>query len=121
MVKWTPQLCRTLHILLFCLGLPWASVCNAGDLGSISGCEDPLEKGMGIVQVFLPGEFHGQRSLASYRPWGCKESDTIEQLIRSFSHTDRTHILPTHTYMRAYTNTQAHTGLQGLTVGHPLI
>ena len=25
--------------------------------------------------VFLPGEFHGQRSLAGYRPWGCKESD----------------------------------------------
>ena len=23
--------------------------------------------------VFLPGEFHGQRSLASYSPWGCKE------------------------------------------------
>ena len=26
--------------------------------------------------VFLPGEFHGQRSLMSYSPWGCKESDT---------------------------------------------
>ena len=25
--------------------------------------------------VFLPGEFHGQRSLAGYRPWGQKESD----------------------------------------------
>ena len=22
--------------------------------------------------VFLPGEFHGQRSLAGYSPWGCK-------------------------------------------------
>ena len=30
--------------------------------------------------VFLPGEFHGQRSLAGYSPWGCKESDTTEQL-----------------------------------------
>ena len=28
--------------------------------------------------IFLPGEFHGQRSLAGYRPWGCKESDTTE-------------------------------------------
>ena len=28
----------------------------------------------------LPGEFHGQRSLKSYNPWGCKESDTTEQL-----------------------------------------
>ena len=26
--------------------------------------------------VFLPGEFHGQRSLASYNPWGHKESYT---------------------------------------------
>jgi len=23
--------------------------------------------------VFLPGEFHGQRRLVSYSPWGCKE------------------------------------------------
>ena len=29
---------------------------------------------------FLPGESHGQRSLAGYTPWGCKESDTTEQL-----------------------------------------
>ena len=28
--------------------------------------------------VFLPGEFHGQRRLASYSPWGGKESDTTE-------------------------------------------
>ena len=26
--------------------------------------------------VFWPGEFHGQRSLAGYSPWGCKELDT---------------------------------------------
>ena len=30
--------------------------------------------------VFLPGEFHGQRSLVGYSPWGHKESDTIERL-----------------------------------------
>ena len=30
--------------------------------------------------VFLPGEFHGQRSLADYSPWGPKESDTTEWL-----------------------------------------
>ena len=30
--------------------------------------------------VFLPGEFHGQRSLAGYSPWGCRESDTAERL-----------------------------------------
>ena len=30
--------------------------------------------------VFLPGEFHGHRSLVGYSPWGCKEKDTTEQL-----------------------------------------
>ena len=28
--------------------------------------------------VLSPGESHGQRSLAGYSPWGCKESDTTE-------------------------------------------
>ena len=35
--------------------------------------------------VFLPGKFHGQRSLAGCRPWGRKESDTAEWLS---THTD---------------------------------
>ena len=30
--------------------------------------------------VFLPGELYGQRSLANYSPWGCKESDKTEQM-----------------------------------------
>ena len=30
--------------------------------------------------VFLPGEFHGWRSLVGYSPWGHKESDTTERL-----------------------------------------
>jgi len=30
--------------------------------------EYPLEKGMATPQVFLPGESHGQRSLAGYTP-----------------------------------------------------
>ena len=29
---------------------------------------------------FLPGEFHGQRSLAGYSSWGHKESDMTEHL-----------------------------------------
>ena len=28
--------------------------------------------------VFWSGEFHGQRSLAGYSPWGCKELDMTE-------------------------------------------
>ena len=30
--------------------------------------------------VFLPGKFHRQRSLVGDSPWGCKESDTTEQV-----------------------------------------
>ena len=32
--------------------------------------------------LFLPGKFHGQRSLAGYSPWGLKESDLTERLSR---------------------------------------
>ena len=32
------------------------------------GREDPLEKRMATPSVFLPGESHGQRSLAGYSP-----------------------------------------------------
>ena len=39
-----------------------------------------LEKEMQPTPVFLPGESHGQRSLVGCSPWGCKESDTTEQL-----------------------------------------
>ena len=35
--------------------------------------------------VFLPREFHGQRSLASYISWSRKESDITERLIVSLS------------------------------------
>ena len=38
--------------------------------------EVPQEKEMAPTPVFLPGKAHGQRSLVSYSPWGCKESDT---------------------------------------------
>ena len=44
------------------------------------GQKDSLEKEWQPTPIFLPGESHGQRSLAGYSPWGCKESDTTEQL-----------------------------------------
>ena len=40
--------------------------------------EDALEEGMEPTPLFLPGESHGQRSLAGYSPLGFKESDTTE-------------------------------------------
>ena len=42
--------------------------------------DDPLEKGKAPHSSILAGEFHGQRSLAGYSPWGHKESDMTEQL-----------------------------------------
>ena len=42
------------------------------------GQEDPMEKEMATHSIFLPGESHGQRSLAGHNPWGHKESDMSE-------------------------------------------
>ena len=43
------------------------------------------------ITVFLPGKFHGQRSLAGYSPWGHKESGTTEHICtHSLSHTHPT-------------------------------
>ena len=66
------------------LGFPVGSVvknplANAGDVDSIPGLRrSPAERIS--TPVFLPGKSHGQRSLASYSPWGCKELDTAERL-----------------------------------------
>ena len=57
------------------------STCNAGDLGLIPGLgRSPGEREWLPTSVFLPGEFHRQRSLAGYSPPGHKESDITERL-----------------------------------------
>ena len=38
----------------------------------------PWRRAWKPTPVFLPGESHGQRSLAGYSPWGCKELDMID-------------------------------------------
>ena len=54
---------------------------SAGDIGDIF---DPWvgkilwRRKWQPTPVFLPGEFHGQRSLVGYSPWGRKESDTTQ-------------------------------------------
>ena len=56
---------------------------RVGDLGLIPGLgRSSGEENGNPVQysVFLPVEFHGQRTLAGYSLWGCKESDTTERL-----------------------------------------
>ena len=42
------------------------------------------------MQVFLHGEFHGQRNLLAYSPWGCKELDTTERLSTTCSENSST-------------------------------
>ena len=40
----------------------------------------PWSRKWQLTSVFLPGKFHGERSLAGYSSWGHKESDMTEQL-----------------------------------------
>ena len=54
------------------------------------GWKDTLEKGWLPTPVFLPGEFHGQRSLTGYGTWGRKESDTTEHA-HTHTHTHTHH------------------------------
>ena len=56
------------------------SVCSAEDPGLIPGLGRSPGKRNGYPLVFFPGEFHGQRSLVGYSPWGHKQSDLAERL-----------------------------------------
>ena len=47
------------------------------------GWDDPLEKGMAIPSSILAWRIPWTESLAGYSPWGCKGSDTTEQLTHS--------------------------------------
>ena len=42
------------------------------------GWEDPWRREQQPTPVFLPGESYGERTLAGYRLWGHKESDTTK-------------------------------------------
>ena len=48
------------------------------------GWEDSLEK---VMATHSSGETCGQRSLVSYNPRGCKDSETTEQLKHTHTHT----------------------------------
>ena len=64
---------------------------NAGD---IKMWFNPWRRAWQSTPVFLPRESHGQRSLASYSPWGFKESDVIKA---TYTHTHthtHTHVIP---------------------------
>ena len=62
------------------------SACNTGGLGLIPGLgRSPGEGNSYPLPVFLYGEFHGQRSVVDYSPWGPKESDTTKLLTQTFA------------------------------------
>ena len=44
------------------------------------GREDPWRKDWLPTPIFLPGKFHGQRSLAGHSPQSCKKLDTTERI-----------------------------------------
>ena len=57
------------------------SACNAGDLALIPGLgRSPGGGHDNPLQYSCLVNPHGQRSLVGYSPWGCKESDTTEQI-----------------------------------------
>ena len=59
------------------------SACSTGNPGSITGSGRYPGDGNAPIPVFLPGEFHGQRSLVGYSLWGGKESNMTERLTLS--------------------------------------
>ena len=76
-------------------GLPWwlsgkESTCQCSRLGfdpqDIQSLLIDSEKETATIPVFLPREFQGHRRLADYSPWGCKELDTIEILLKKIVH-----------------------------------
>ena len=55
-----------------------ANAGEVGDVGLTPGLEVTWGRARQPTPVSLPGESHGQRSLAGYGPWGRKEADTTE-------------------------------------------
>ena len=65
------------------------------------GREDPLEESNPLWQptpVFLPGEFHGQKSLAGYSPWGRQQLDTTEAIQHTHTHTHTSSLMLCHNH-----------------------
>ena len=69
-------------------GHPWwlsgkEPTCHCGGFRSWVG-KIPWRRKCQYTPVFLSREFHGQRSLAGYSPWGHKESDSLSDYTFTF-------------------------------------
>ena len=61
------------------------SACNTtGPRLNPRGGKIPWRREWQPTPVFLPGEFHEQKSLVGHSPWGHKELDVTEQLTFTF-------------------------------------
>ena len=68
------------QVVLVVKNLP-ASLGDARGTGSIPGLgRFPGSRKWQPAPVFVPGKFHGQRSLAGYSPWGCRDWNMAERL-----------------------------------------
>ena len=78
------------HLLPLEMELPWwaqigsESACNAGEPVLMCALGRSPGRKWQSAPASLPGESHGQRSVASYSPWGCKELDMTEWLTLHF-------------------------------------
>ena len=99
-VQWKGQN-PPLIFLLIPIKAPWCKDCKASIPSSKKTCFIsinlttwnihlpvslfPWRREWQLTLVFLPGKFHGQRSLMGYSPWGHKQLDTTKQLTRTVS------------------------------------
>ena len=77
----------------------------------------PWRRAWQPTPVFLPGESHGQRSLAGYSLWGCKKLNTTEA-INTHRHKERCGCKHTHVHVHTHTDTKK--GFPGGTSGKEL-
>ena len=77
------------HSSTFAQKIPWTE--EPGRLQSMGSLESDTTEAtqQQHTPVFLPGEFHGQRSLADYSPFGCKESDRTERRTHTSKETEQ--------------------------------
>ena len=83
---------------------------EAGDIRDMSlipgSGRFPWRRAWQSTSGFLPGKFHGQRSLAGHSPWSCKESDTTEHTnTHTHTHTHTRMHMPESLYCTVEINT----------------
>ena len=89
------KVCLFLSFFCYCLGPQWGLL--RWHTGEESACQGrrrlrhgfdpwvgkiPWRRAWQPTPVFLPGNFHGKRSLEGYNPWCCKELETDDTHFR---------------------------------------